>query len=259
MKRIVSVIVFLVVSFFSYGQSLKLLYEGSESGDTIVINHQGIDDFQYYYIDIVNTSSDTVDVMIRRDLLDLLPEAENYFCYRECFISSVNETNTPAPLAPGDTASHTSPKADFNDTANYDANYAFFYTGYNPNGQEGTSFIKYTFYDNKNPLDAVSVIFQFITETVGIDDNKTQHEVVINAYPNPASSEITVEHDFIHKISDNVRIHLFDATGAVVKSVEVNPTSNKTKMVVAGFASGIYFYALEKEGKIVATQKLIIK
>jgi hypothetical protein len=252
MKRIVIVIVVLVVSFFSYGQSLKLLYEGAEPNDTIVINHSRINDLQYYYIDIINTSTDTVDVMVRRNLLNLLPGAENYFCFKECLPPSGDATTDPYSLAPGDTSTHNSPRVDSLD-------YAYFYTAYNPHGEQGTSFIKYTFFDNKNPLDAVSVIFKIISATVGIDDYTTQNEVVINAYPNPASSDITVEHDFIHKETNDIRIHLFDATGAVVKSVEVNPIDNKTKINLSGFASGVYFYAVEKEGKIVATQKLIIK
>ncbi len=244
MKRSIIALLFLSCGF-AYGQSLKLFYDKQykNPNDTIDINIPNDDVERNYYLDIVNVSSSNIEMMIKRELISLLSGVENRFCFGLCYEPNVNMTSDPYTFLAGDTLSHD------------DGSMDYFYTSYNAQGQQGVSIIKYTFYDNNNSSDTTSVIFRFTSGNVGIKDNAID-VADFKAYPNPATTKLTIRHNCGNK--ENARLRISNLMGMELKSIPIT-NSNETQIDVSGFASGIYFYSLEVNGKISVTKKFIIK
>jgi hypothetical protein len=90
----------------------------------------------------------------------------------------------------------------------------------------------------------------FQGNVVGIDEASMQ---TIQVYPNPASNQISVEHQF--PIDGNSSIMITNILGELLYSEPV--TSSKQTIQVDHFENGIYFVTIKsKEGNI--TQKVII-
>jgi hypothetical protein len=253
MRKLFTII--LVMSFaYAYGQSIQLLYNNSDVvayNDTVAVDVYEPSD---YYLTLVNIASQDVDLMIVRTLIDLLPETVTYFCFENCYSSEVNATEDPYSFKAGDTLYHGRP----GDTLfNGDiVSYPYFYVHYDPMGQKGISLVKFDFKDNRDISDKTSVVFKFNSNSLGITD-KQKTTVSLNAYPNPATSKVFIQHDL--KEASTARLHVTNLLGVRVKSIPISPTSNKTQLDISDFASGIYFYSLEIDGKISMTKKLIVK
>jgi hypothetical protein len=246
MKKIF-VIISIMSLAYSYGQSIELFYNDAlvNNNDTITINTDTVNG-HYHYLDLVNTSTQEIKLMIRREIISLVQDAENYFCFFECLPTNGNELTEPIPLAAGDTFSHKE-----------EGNYYYFYTAYNPNNQIGTSIIKFNFFNANDPTDKSSVIFKFISTTTAIADNSIA-QVSLKAYPNPATRKVFIQYDLKNQASE-ARLLVTNLMGVTVKSIPINSTSDKTQVDVSDLAAGIYFYSVAMGGKISVTKKLIVK
>lgn len=83
--------------------------------------------------------------------------------------------------------------------------------------------------------------------------NANQETSLGNAYPNPTASMVTLPY---HLSSSNstAKIHIYDMSGKLVKTISVGPHFNEVMVDVSSFPSGMYIY--ECEGK---TSKFIVK
>ena len=237
------VILFSLVIFTAQSQSIQLFYNDALVEDTLTI-HVASGETEHY-IDIANVSENDVYLMIKRELISMIPDAENHFCFGLCYPSSVSETPESEHLIAGDTFKR--------------ENDIYFYTGYNPYGKAGTSIIKYTFYDENNPDDKASVVFKFISGSVGICN--FDHEIVsiFDAYPNPANANVVVKHNFTNQNVENAQIVLTSLTGAVIETIAINPFENGTTIDISNLSQGVYLYSLKANGKVYTTKKLIVK
>jgi len=224
MKKIIT-IALLFACPFTYGQSIKLFSidknKWLEPDDTVTVTVLN-SDMIYASLDITNVSENSVELMIHREIIEILPNAENAFCFETCFNSDVNETTKPYSLSAGDTLF-------------YDDGY--FYTTYKTNGAKGISIIKYTFYDNNNLDDATSVIFKFDSENaVGIEQvQDTEYEVRV--YPNPVRNKLQIT---TYELQEEVLIQIFNITGQRLLSL-VSSHSQEITINVETLGSGMYF------------------
>jgi hypothetical protein len=228
-----------------YGQSISLLYNDAVVADMDTLTIEVIKP-EDHYIDLVNTSEQDINLMIRRELVNVMQNVITYFCFEDCYNETVDISDKPYSFKAGDTCS----------TDN--KNNPYFYVHYDPQNQNGTSIIKFNFYDDDNPSDKSSVIFKFISTTTGIADNQLT-QVSLNAYPNPATTKVVIQHDLKNQVSGETRLLLSNVMGATVKSIPISSTSGKTQIDVSDLASGIYFYSIATGGKISGTKKLIVK
>ena len=240
------IILFSLVVFTAKSQSaIELFYDGNivNDEDTLTFNAP-LGDSDYYF-DIVNTSANDIALEIRREIIYLVPETENWFCFTTCW--GPEKDDDSGTLLAGDTIKEGEDPA---------FHAAFSYT----NGNGGTSIVKYTFYDNDNPLtNRVSVILKFVTTGVGICNFNQELVSVFDAYPNPASSNVVIKHNFTNQNVNNAQIVLTSLTGAVVETIAVNPSENETTIDVSRLSQGVYFYSLKTDGKTTVTKKLVVK
>lgn len=245
MKRIITIGLLLACSY-NYGQSIQLFYDNEplNSGDTIFIDVPSDNIFREFPLDIVNTSSNNIELMAMRNLTSLISGARNKFCLGECY-NETEDMSKPYPLNAGDTLS---PETD---------EYGHFHTSYNAEGNKGVSVIQYTFYDDNDILGTrVSVYFRFNSNNVGIAPITDIANLA--AYPNPTTGKVVVEHS-LKSQSSNAKLLVSNVMGVTLKSIPILSSSDKTAIDMSDFAAGIYFYSLEVDGKISVTKKLIIK
>ena len=245
MKKIVAVL-FLTVCSYAYSQSVKLFSVDENRWlnpiDTVSIDISPTVGSGDFYLNIANTSTDTIKLMIKRTLLSLLSGAENEFCFGACFGVNGNETISSYDFLPGDTLF-------YDDTNNL---YAF-HTTYYPNGQKGISFIQYTFYNEKDKLGAkTNVIFKFNSGSVGIK-NITE-AASFRVYPNPTTGQLIIDNGQLTTAplshpegGKQPTIEIFNVVGQVVFKSHLSKLSPETSIDLSHLANGMYFLKIDNK------------
>jgi len=186
---------------------------------------------------VTNTSENIMLVQSKKVEVEVVPETINTFCWGQCFGPDVYESRDAVTVE-----------------GNY-TNENDFSSHYNPNGQPGTSIITYTFYDDFNEQDSVSVTFKYTTETDGIEDiNYVEH---INAYPVPANDHLYI--DFKIKNCKNISVRLTNILGEEIQHFQTNNNNNKILLNTSNINNGLYFYTIYSNNQPLITKKIIVK
>lgn len=242
MKKIFTLLL-ATISLSAFSQALILRHDGIiyENNDTIYANPTLLNSDNTYFVDIENTTSQSLGIMVVRNNIQLLNGATTQFCVGEsCYTDSAS--SFPQIINAGENYS----EATYGDQA--------FHIFYNPNGNYGVSLLKFTLFDQTNPT--ISSIFYIrLDNSVSIQDNNIIS--TLNAYPNPASNRVTIEHN-LKSNSGKTELVIRNITGAVLYSTPINGSS-KTNVSLENFSAGIYFYSVENQGKTITTKKLIVK
>lgn len=92
---------------------------------------------------------------------------------------------------------------------------------------------------------------------VGIDEDITEANTILNVYPNPASDNVTITYN---AISNFTSISIFDLTGKEVLSKQINTVKglSQEKLNVVDLTQGVYFLRIAS-GQNISTQKLIVQ
>ena len=241
MKKIALSLILAAFSMTAFSQSIQLFYNNEEVADTLNITIDRLNDESTVWLSVKNNcAQDSLYVTIHKEVISELPGSYNTFCLGNCFDPSVTTSPTTLDLAAGESST--------NDQ---------FHLVYFPAGQEGVTMVKYTFYDPRLNEPGRDVVVNYITGGVGIDEGSVTAKV-FNAYPNPATSSVTIQYDLAGHSTD-ARIVI---TSLVGNKVYVQPISNncgKTNIDISNLVAGIYFYSIEADGQIITTKKLIVK
>jgi len=111
--------------------------------------------------------------------------------------------------------------------------------------------------DVLNPKVTIPVNFRMMPEiTVGLNDNiNTESKLVENIFPNPAKEMVEIR---LGEFSGEARIELFNTTGMLVKSVDVNSNTQTTRLELSGLSSGLYQMVI-RSGEKYENRKLIVQ
>ncbi|HLS29266.1 MAG TPA: T9SS type A sorting domain-containing protein, partial [Flavobacteriaceae bacterium] len=72
----------------------------------------------------------------------------------------------------------------------------------------------------------------------------------LSIYPNPVKDQL-----YIENLTENVQIEIYDLSGKEMLIKELNKTNRQVN--VSQLSTGVYFYGLSQNGKMVKTGKLI--
>lgn len=186
---------------------------------------------------VKNISDENINIKVRRDIIDEVEGSENYFCaLGSCLSPDLDELTREYPLAAGTLVT------------DVDA----FYAHYSPKGNNGTTKIRYKYFNMDDANDTISfeVHFDVFTGLNELDAAK------INAYPNPAAN--LVQFSFDDLSLNNARLVIYNAVGKEALSTQVN-NANTLNLDVSNLPKGVYLYRLEGESKMSKTSKLIIQ
>ena len=231
------------ISLSAFSQELVIRHNGIiyDNNDTIYAVPSILNSDNTYYIDIENTTSQILNILVLRNDIQLLHGATTQFCIGEnCWTGNASEY--PQTINAGENYSH----AAYGDQA--------FHIFYNPNGNYGVSLLRFAIFDITNP--AISTVFYLrLDNTQSIQNNNNSE--TLNAYPNPTSNRVTIEHN-LNSNYGKTELVIRNITDSVLYSNPINGSS-KTNVSLEDFSAGIYFYSIENQGKTIATKKLIVK
>lgn len=111
--------------------------------------------------------------------------------------------------------------------------------------------INYNF--NSIPLDFKSNKKSMIS---GANSNTPLGETTLMNYPDPHDGNTTIVHNLLEGLGFIV---LRDVSGRKIKSIRVSSENKVVHVSLSELNTGIYFYSLEKNGVILATDKMVIE
>jgi hypothetical protein len=240
MKKLLLISYFLgVIACIGYSQSLSLSNENGPVANDSYINKSGLptDDEIVVEMFVTNNTADPIPVMVKKVETSMVPGTASLFCWGLCFAPSVYVSPDPLTIN-GNTTNETD-----------------FSGHYLPSGIPGMSVIRYVFFDQRNPNDSVCFNTNFQAYPLGISGLTGTN--ALSAYPNPASSKVTIAFAGMESASGKVIIR--NLLGENVKEIAVSGTSGKVLFDATDLNSGIYFYSLVINGNAVATKKLVVR
>ena len=241
MKGKVLLLLFTVISFAIQAQSLQIV---DAESDTLAVGNAYTTNDISSYINITNTSSNPIDVLVKRlvknsnALID-----SNAICWQICFNPdvSVSPPSYALTVNPGDTTDksgfvgHVYPDMD---------------------GSPNSGEITYVFFDMNNPSDSVAHTIRYeVTTTFDVPEINQKER--LSVYPNPASDNITLEYDLSG--FGKASFELVNMVGNVVYRKDLSSDAGKVDLNIAKLTRGVYFYVLRSGQDAVITRKLIVK
>lgn len=235
MKRIFTLLL-VMFAVAANAQSIRLFYNSNNvnDGDTIFVPINAGEDEVSAYLAYQNVTDDDVLFRVRKEVLTYSGEPDDIvFCIGECYTGNLSST---MEILAGETVT--------TDMSNA------FHATYSGNGT--MALVRFTFFVANNESDKVSFYICF-----GSGNSIQNSDLVksLRAYPNPAQSMVSI--DYFAPNSHSFLV-IKNLTGKEVYRTEVS-LAGKKQIDVSKFNSGVYFYGVESEGKMLCTKKLLVR
>jgi hypothetical protein len=195
------------------------------------------------HVTVENISNASATYLAERIELDMTPGHSSYFCWSiDCYPTNVSLSTSNIQLAPGQK----------------DSTFIGYLTPYDAIGHEGTSVVKYVFFNENDASDSISAVFVYVAidNTTAIDTRMLSDEEFF-AYPNPAKDQLNIAYGNLSKFSTG-RVVVRDLLGSTVKVQDITMNQNLLKINVSDLNKGVYFYAIELDGVNLHTKKFVV-
>ena len=242
-KSLLTMVLLAIFGFVS-AQSLQFELDGHvyADGDEVLCNEPNlIFDEMIQHFQIRNNSSEAINVVVKKEEVEVLEGTMNYFCWGLCLSPEVY-VSQPVPMEAG----AISGEEDFAIHVSFDPEWTMDPAQW----LQGVVVIKYTAYNERNEDDKVSIIVKFESDITSVDENQVS---LSQAYPNPASSVVR----FDVNCEGAASVALYNLLGQEVLTQDVE--NDQVVLSVADLNEGIYFCNLKVNGQVVRTEKFIVK
>ncbi|MBQ0128843.1 MAG: T9SS type A sorting domain-containing protein [bacterium] len=242
-KSLLTMVLLAIFGFVS-AQSLQFELNGHvyADGDEVLCNEPNlIFDEMIQHFQIRNNSSEAINVVVKKEEMEVLEGTMNYFCWGLCLSPEVY-VSQPVPMEAG----AVSGEEDFAIHVSFDPEWTMDPAQW----LQGVVVIKYTAYNERNEDDKVSIIVKFESDITSVDENQVS---MSQAYPNPASSVVR----FNVNCEGAASVALYNLLGQEVLTQDVE--NDQVVLSVADLNEGIYFCNLKVNGQVVRTEKFIVK
>ena len=241
-KKSIFTLLFLAVMGWASAQSLQFELNGHvfAEGETIECTNDeyGIGEY-IQHMQLRNCTSDDLNVMIEKEVVEDLEGTSNLFCWGQCFSENVFISPNPVVVAANSVT---------------DESALAFHVTYNAN-IFGKVHMRYYAYDEDHYDQRISINVIFNKSDVGV--HETAAVRFGQAYPNPASS--VVNFDYNLNAGDKASVAVYNLLGQEVLKQPVNSLQGRVTISVANLNNGIYFCNLFVNGCAVKTEKFVVK
>ena len=190
-------------------------------------------------MDVFNVSDSRKSVKVRKHELSLVEGSEISICWQSCYPPFVFETPDPIQIEPGT----------FSPNFTGDITYG---------STQGTTTVKFVFFDINNPNDSSFIVINFIIGTLGLQDGPITLSNLPNAYPNPATSSVYFDYS-LPTYAGNAQIRINNLLGTTVREISLEKNEGKAQLDVSSLKNGIYFYSLMINNSATITRKFVVK
>ena len=239
-KSIITFVLMAVIGCLS-AQSLRFELDGTvyDEGATVVCTNDEYGYGEYIqHMQLRNLTSDELNVIVEKEVIDDLEGTMNFFCWGSCFGPDVFVSPNPVLLA-GNTIT--------------DDQALSFHVLFNED-VFGKVMMKYSAYDERHPDDAATIYVLFHKSGVGV--HETTAVRFGQPYPNPASSTVNFDCNLQGR---NATAVVYNLLGQEVMRHEINTFESKLSLPVAGLNDGVYFCSVMSDGQTISTVKFVVK
>ncbi len=238
MKKIFAITVLCLLAASLSAQSVRLYHNGQplNDGDTVMLATTVGQTSTAYVGYAANFSEDNVFLRVRRENVEMVPGDGLLFCVGGTCVQTVSGEFA---LFAGDTITEENTNMVFH--ADYTAN------------SQGTSIVRFTFFNTEDEEDAVSFYLKAST-SLGVQSPSVP--VQLTAYPNPATSVVNIRYHVAGGNAANLVVR--NIVGSEIYRQEING-EGKLSVPTNDMAPGVYFYGVEENGRMLVTKKLLVK
>ena len=227
MKRIFSITISMLIFYSAYSQSLVVT--GSNfvpTTDACLQSHSSLS--------VKNISSDTLNVLCQKVILDTTVGTDNYFCWgSNCYGVTTYISSSSNNLLPGE--------GDNIDFGGY----------YDAYCDPASAVIEYCFYPESDVTDKTCITITYNESSTSVSQLKSV--IVSDFYPNPASEMVYFTFN-----GNAATLKLIDILGNNVKEISLSQEGIQT-LDLSDINKGIYFGNLIVNNEVVSIKKLIVK
>lgn len=231
-------ITLLILSISGMAQSLAL-YDGDRlvTNDTLYVIGTTNDGVMESHVTVKNLTDKEIEVHAKKEHLAIVEETDNNFCWgASCF-------------PPFIFVSVAAQKIDAEGTDDT------FKGEYAHDGHEGTTSIRYTFYNNANPEDSVSVVVLYQVGAAGVQDWTLSPEL-FKAYPNPTDGPLQI--DFPGAYDQRIQIEVMSITGQTVEQVQLPFGQASYRVNLSAYHKGYYFVKIQNQKGQAAVKRILL-
>ena len=240
MKKSIFTLILMAVIGYVSPQTMQFEWQGTvySEGQTIECTNDEYGFGEYIqHMEIRNNTSETLKVLIEKEVVQDLEGVMNTFCWGMCFGPDV----------------FVSPEAKEVPAGGVNTDELSFHALY-PEDVFGDVIVKYYAYEERNPDQRISIIVRFRKSGVGVVENMAR---LGHAYPNPAAS--LVHFDYELSAGNEVSVSVYNLLGQEVMSQRLNNLQGVAAFSVADINEGIYFCNLDVNGQAVKTEKFVVR
>jgi hypothetical protein len=248
MKKNILLLTLVLGFFMSNAQSIEFRMDSlgtSVNGDTITKNGSVTNPDLEQHMWVAQTSGSAMDIKAKV-YVQFMDTGRYTVCWFQCY----------APQLPSVTYFNPTDIVTVQTTPGSVSNFSAHY--YHTSGAPATICqMRYVLYDDNNPSDSAYVDIVFDNNPTSIDDLSLS-DVKLNAYPNPATDNLTIAYDIKGALND-ASLSVYDVLGQEVIAKELNENKGTVRLNLEAINSGVYFYAISVAGKAVRTERFIVR
>lgn len=241
MRKSIFTLILLALASFVSAQTLQFEWNGHvyDEGEIIecINDEYGVGEY-IQHMQIRNLASDSLHVVVEKEIIEDLDGTMNFFCWGSCFSPDVFVSPRPVTV-------------EANSVTNEGA--LSFHVMFDE-GIFGKVRMRYLAYSEENPEERVSIIVVFTKSGAGVADH-SYTMTMGKAYPNPASSQVHFDYSFDGRLSAVV----YNLLGQEVLRQDLNANAGQMTLSVADLQEGIYFCTMMVNGRACATEKFVVK
>lgn len=227
----------------SFGQSIKVIdaVTGAVLNDSVIMATDFPGSTMKVSPYIVNTGAAAINMRVEKVDINMLPNATHAFCVDlYCYDPIIFVSPSTVLMQPGDTLKS-------------------FYAEYEANGDVGTSYTRYRFYNDSKSSDSAAVFINYTSSVTSLSDavSTQKQETILEVFPNPVHHEAYIRYQAPD--ASQVRLTMYNVLGTTVKKMQLNSNKGQVAVNAVGFKPGIYFCTLEADGKSISTKKFIVR
>jgi hypothetical protein len=187
---------------------------------------------------LTNKSGNTLRVMMKKEEIIMLPETSSSICWAGyCYGPEMMVSTEPVVMPPGETISGC-------------------FGHFGPHGSRGVSVIRWTFFNESDPADSISLTAQYSTFPAAVGDIRAPQYTFSVASQIPADNQLVVRYSF--PPDSHGRIELLNTNGKIVSVSEKRFMSGTDALETTQLPSGIYFCVVRINGKAVIAKKVLV-
>ena len=241
MRKSLFTLVLLLLAGFVSAQSLQFEWDGHVYGAGDVIectnDEYGIGEY-IQHMQLRNLTSDSIHVMVEKEIIEDLEGTMNFFCWGNCFSPDIFVSPNPVTIE----AISVTGEGALSFHVSFDESVF------------GRVKMRYYAYAEDSPAERISIDVVFNKSGEGVADHS--HTMTMGkAYPNPASSLVHFDYSFNGKLTAVV----YNLLGQEVLRQDLNANDGQMTLSVADLQEGIYFCTMMVNGRAQATEKFVVK